>query len=351
MNLNNFNPINRTTITAFTRQMATLLLAGIPLVQTLDLIARGQNQVKFQKIIRDIKFNIEKGRSVHEALQKYPRYFNNLFCSLINVAEHSGTLDQMFDRLATYREKTEMLLSKIKKALYYPLGIAVLATGITVFLLIFVVPQFQNIFANFGASLPTLTRIVINLSKLLLNNGWLLFCGLSFSITSLILLHRRSKKFNLWLDYLVLQLPCFSNIIKTAIVARFARTLAIMISAGIPLLAALQHAKGSMNNQIYMAALVDVRERIIRGQTLFFSLQQTKLFPNILLQMVRVGEESGTLEKMLLKTAEVFERDVDNAVDGLSSLLEPIVMAVLGCLIGGLVIAMYLPIFQLGSVA
>lgn len=336
-------------ITAFTRQLATLAVSGIPLLQSLNIIYKGENNRVLGKIIQGILFSIEKGCSLTVSLGNYPRYFNELYRSLILAGERSGTLDVMLNRITSYQEKNELLVAKIKKALSYPLAIIIVATLITIFLLIFIVPQFQVLFSGLGVPLPPTTVLIIQISNFLQTHGWMLFMLGSVFVTGFILILKRSVTFSKKINSVILHLPLFGRLLKKAILVRFARTLATTFAAGLPLQEALQITSGVTGNPIYQSAILKIRDSIKRGQALHLSLPK-ELFPNLLIQMVAIGEESGTLETMLFKIAEIYEKEVDQTVEGLSSLLEPFIMIFLGLLIGGLVIAMYLPIFKLGFV-
>jgi len=342
--------INSTHITAFTRQLATLLLAGIPLMQALELIARGETNFIMTELINTIKIAVEKGCTVAEALAKCPLYFNDLYQNLIAAGEQSGTLDVMFERVANYKEKTEKLINKVKKALFYPLAVLLIALIVAILLLVFVVPQFEMLFANFGASLPVPTKMVIKMGDILQHYGWLALIIVILLTQLFVKFQKKSKKFTAALDKFLLKIPAIGLIVKNATLARFARTLATLFSAGLPLTEALQATAAATGNQVYLVATLQVREEVMSGNKIHLALQQTNLFPNVMIQMIAIGEESGTLEKMLLKIAETHENLVDAAVDNLSSLLEPFVMVILGLFIGGMVIALYLPIFKLGSI-
>lgn len=343
--------IKRGEITALTRQLATLLTAGIPLLQAFSIIAKGQQNLKMQALTHKIKYSIEKGNSVAETLAYYPQYFGTLYQSLILAGERSGTLDRMFEKIALYRENMDVIRGKIKKALFYPTAVIMIALLITVFLLVFIVPQFKILFTGFGAQLPTATLFIIKTSEFLQTYGWILLLLVIGFIIALNQTIKRSSVFANKFDRLLLALPITGSIIKHAILARFARTLATTFAAGLPLIDAIQITAGTADNRIYNNAILKIADEIKGGNMLHSSLKQVELFPYLLVQMIAVGEESGTLEKMLQKSAEIYEKAVDNAVENLSSLLEPVIMVILGLLIGGLVIAMYLPIFKLGSLA
>lgn len=337
-------------ITVLTRQISTLFNAGIPLLQTLELIARGTNHAPLKTLLLDLKNAIASGHSVASTFRKHPRYFNELYCNLVAAGEQSGTLDILFDRIANYREKTDYLTNKIKKALYYPLTIFLTALIITLILLLFVVPQFQTLFSNCGKNLPAATQFIITLSNALKNNFLIILIANILIAVLVKVALKKIKFFALLVDKYLLHLPVFGKLIKHAIFARLSQTLATIFAAGLPLVDALLAVANSTNNKIYKAAMRQVSEDVTVGQSLHLALKQTHLFPNLFLQLVAIGEESGTLEDMLNKIASIFQQEVDQTIDIFSSLLEPFVMIILGIIIGGLVIAMYLPIFKLGSV-
>lgn len=343
--------ISQQEITVFSRQLATMLTSGIPLVQALDIVARGVDNSRLQKLIISIKTDIETGTPLAEAFKKKPKYFNDLFCNLVEAGEQSGSLDIMLDKVATYKEKIESIKGKIKKALFYPTAVLVVAMLVTAGLLIFVIPQFESLFSGFGADLPALTRFVIKLSETVQQYWWLMFGIIIGAVWALVVAKRKSPQVANTIDRLSLQIPVIGKILKNAAIARFARTLSITFAAGLPLVDALKSVAGATGNILFYNAVNDMRENIASGQQMHVAMRaNAKLFPMMIIQMVGIGEESGSLESMLSKTADFYEEDVDNAVDALSSLLEPLIMAILGILIGGLVIAMYLPIFKLGSV-
>lgn len=337
-------------IAIFSRQLATMIGAGVPLVQGLDIVGRGHENPAMQELLLSVKADIEGGSNLTDALSKHPRYFDALFCNLVRAGEHAGILDSLLDKIATYKEKTEALKGKIKKALFYPTAVVIMAVIVTSILLLFVVPTFQNLFNSFGANLPAFTQMVINLSEWMQHWWWLVLLGMIACVTAFTQAKRRSRGFVEFLDRSVLKIPVIGEILNKAAIARFARTLGTMFAAGVPLVEALDSVAGATGNSVYTKAVNRVRENVSTGQQLQLSMQQTGLFPNMVVQMVAIGEESGALDSMLGKVADFYEEEVDNAVDGLSSLLEPLIMAVLGVLVGGLVIAMYLPIFKMGSV-
>lgn len=343
-------PVKPKDIAVFVRQLATMLAAGVPLVQSFDIIGRGHENPNMQQLVMGVKNDVEGGSALADALAKFPLHFDELVCNLVRAGEHAGVLETLLDKIATYKEKTEAIKGKIKKALFYPVAVMIVAFIVTTILLLFVVPQFQELFRNFGADLPAFTMFVIGLSQFLQDWWWAVFGGLGLGFYSLIQARKRSKKFHHLQDRLTLKIPVIGEIMRKAAIARYARTLATMFAAGVPLVEALQSVSGSTGNVVYANAVLEMREKVATGQQLQLAMSQSGLFPNMVVQMVAIGEESGSLDAMLAKVADFYEQEVDDAVDSLSSLLEPLIMALLGVLIGGLIIAMYLPIFKLGSV-
>jgi type IV pilus assembly protein PilC len=342
--------VKQNDITIFSRQVATMLGAGIPLIQSLELIAKGCEKPSLQNLINGLKSTIEGGVPVAEALQQYPDYFNDLYCNLIAAGEKSGTLDLMFNRIAAYKEKFESIKAKVKKALFYPTAVIIVAFVISSGLLIFVVPQFAELFKSFGADLPMPTRIVMAMSNFMKTYWWLVFGAIGGAIFAFKTALKKSANFAHKMDKVKLKFPIIGDILRKSAIARFARTLSTTFSAGLPLMEALQTVAGATGNWLYFNATEKIRDKVSTGQTLKSAMQESGLFPVMVVQMVGIGEESGTLENMLAKVAGIYEEQVDNAVDSLSSLLEPFIMAILGVMVGGLVIAMYLPIFKLGSI-
>lgn len=336
-------------ITIFSRQLATMIESGIPLVQSFDIVSKGQSNKRLKDLIEEIKHDVETGLTLSESLIKHPAQFNELFCNLVDAGEKSGSLDIMLDKVATYKEKIETIKKKIKKALTYPMAILVVAFIVTAGLLIFVVPQFEALFKGFGADLPAMTKMVVNMSAFFQAYWYLIFGSLGGAIYAFIYAKNHSIDFARKVDMALLRLPVIGPIIEKAAIARFSRTLSITFAAGLPLVEALKSVAGATGNIVFANATDKIREEVSTGQQMNIAMENTHLFPNMVIQMVAIGEESGALEKMLSKVADFFEEDVDNAVDSLSSLLEPIIMSILGVLVGGLVIAMYLPIFKLGS--
>ena len=337
-------------IAVFTRQLATMMKAGVPLVQSFDIVADGCDKPLMKELIHEIRDTVAAGGGFANALRKHPRQFDDLFCSLVESGETAGALETMLDRVATFKEKTEQLKAKIKKALTYPLAVLVVAVIVTAILLIKVVPIFAETFRGFGADLPAFTLFVLGLSEALQNSWIMVLLVIGASLIGFREARFRSKKFAYWVDKYMLKLPVVGNIIYNSIIARFARTLATTFSAGVPIVDALQSVAGAAGNQLYANAIMEVREEVMTGIQLQQTLKSRKLFPTLLYQMTAIGEESGALDEMLEKAALHCEEAVDNAVDNLTSLLEPLIMAVLGVQVGGLLIAMYLPIFQLGNV-
>ena len=337
-------------IAIFSRQIATMLAAGIPLVQAFDIVGAGHDNPAMQKLILGIRADLESGTALAEALGRHPLYFDDLFVNLVTAGEQAGALDTLLDKIATYKEKTEAIKKKIKKALFYPAAVLVVAFIVTLILLIFVIPQFESLFKGFGADLPAFTRMVIDLSMFVQTKGWAVGMVVGGGIAFYIYTKKRSKKLREFEDRLFLKLPIVGSILVKASIARFARTLSTMFSAGVPLVEALQSVAGATGNIVYEKAVLAMRDEVSTGQRLQRAMENTGLFPNMVIQMIAVGEESGSLDEMSSKVADFYEADVDNAVDSMSSLLEPMIMAILGVLVGGLVIAMYLPIFKMGAV-
>ena len=336
-------------IAVFSRQLATMLKAGVALVQAFDIIGKGHENPSMQLMLLSIKANLEGGDTLAEALKKNPLYFDELFCNLVDAGEHAGVLDTLLDKVATYKEKTETMKKKIKKALTYPLAVVIVAVIVTAILLLFVVPVFEDLFKSFGADLPVFTQMVVNMSKGLKEWWWIVLGLIMLAVYVFIYFKKRSRPFNHFLDRALLGLPVIGSILNKSAIARFARTLSTMSAAGVPLVDALNSVAGACGNIIYNDAVLKMREEVATGQRLQFAMLQTHLFPHMVQQMVAIGEESGSLDAMLAKVADFYEEEVDNLVDNLSSLMEPIIMVILGILIGGLIIAMYLPIFKMGA--
>jgi type IV pilus assembly protein PilC len=337
-------------IAVFSRQLATMLAAGIPLVQSFDIVGAGHEKPSVQKLILDIKADVEGGVSLHEALAKRPLHFDDLYVNLVEAGEQAGALESLLDKVATYKEKTEALKKKVKKALFYPTAVLVVAIIVTVILLIFVIPQFKELFSSFGADLPAFTQMVINLSEFVQKWGVVVAAVLGGAGYAFMYFKKRSKKMRENLDRMTLKLPIIGPIMHKAALARFARTLSTMFAAGVPLVEAMDSVAGATGNIVYENAVLAMRDEVATGTRLQRAMDNTGLFPNMVVQMIAVGEEAGALDEMSGKVATFYEAEVDNAVDAMSSLLEPLIMAILGVLVGGLVIAMYLPIFKLGQV-
>ena len=337
-------------IAIFSRQLATMLTAGIPLVQAFEIVGAGHDVPAVQKLILNIKTDVEGGTTLADALAKHPLYFDDLFVNLVEAGEQAGALESLLDKIATYKEKTEALKKKIKKALTYPTAVLAVALIVTIILLVFVIPQFEDLFKCFGADLPGFTQMVINLSEFVQAKGWFLAMVAGGSMYGFLEAKKRSRKMRHILDRLSLKMPIIGTILNKAAIARYARTLSTMFNAGVPLVEALQSVAGATGNIVYENAVLEIREEVATGQRLAAAMENRGLFPNMVIQMIAVGEESGALDDMASKVADFYEEEVDNAVDSMSSLLEPMIMAILGVLVGGLVIAMYLPIFKMGAV-
>ena len=337
-------------IAIFARQLATMMKAGVPLVQSFEIVAEGLDNPSMREVVLGIKGEVEGGSSFAGALKKYPQHFDDLFCSLVASGEQSGALETMLDRVAIYKEKSELLKQKIKKAMKYPATVIVVAVVVTIILMLKVVPVFQDLFSSFGADLPAFTQMVVNMSKWMQVYWWVLILGIGLTIGAFIEAKKRSEAFRDLLDRAALKAPIFGDLVYKAIIARYSRTLATTFAAGVPLIEALESTAGATNNVVYRKAVMQIRDDVSTGQQLQFAMRTTNVFPSMAIQMVAIGEESGALDAMLEKVATHFENEVDNAVDGLTSMMEPLIMAILGVLVGGLVVAMYLPIFQMGQV-
>jgi len=344
-------PITTKDIAVFSRQLATMMKAGVPMVQAFDIVGQGHSNPSMGKLIMQIKLDVEAGGTLANALSQHPTYFDDLFVSLVDAGEQSGALETLLDKVATYKEKTEALKAKIKKAMTYPIAVLVVAVIVSAILLIFVVPTFAEMFEGFGAELPAFTLFVVGLSDMLVENVWFFIIAIGGIIFGFKQAKLRSKAFRDSLDKLTLKMPAFGVLATNSSIARFARTLATMFAAGVPLVEAMDSVAGASGNSVYSKAILEVRDDIASGTTLQASLGQRKdLFPNMLIQMVGIGEESGALDEMLDKVAEYYEEAVDDAVDNLTAMMEPLIMSFLAVVIGGLVIAMYLPIFKMGEV-
>ncbi|MFT6463629.1 type II secretion system F family protein [Halopseudomonas sp.] len=337
-------------IAFFTRQLATMMASGVPIIQAFDIIAEGTENPNFQKLINEIKVDVAAGNTLADSLRQHPKYFDDLFCNLVESGEQSGRLESLLDRIATYKEKTEAMKAKIKKAMTYPIAVVVVAVVVTAILLLKVVPQFKDVFANFGAELPAFTTMVINLSEWL--QSWWFIILIFFVAVGYVYgkAHVKSKKLRDSEDRILLKAPIVGDIIYKAAVARYARTLSTTFAAGVPLVDALDSVAGAAGNVVFYNAVMQIKEDVSAGSQLNFSMRTTNVFPSLAVQMAGIGEESGNLDGMLDKVADYYEAEVDNAIDNLTTLMEPMIMVVLGVLVGGLIIAMYLPIFQLGAV-
>jgi type IV pilus assembly protein PilC len=336
-------------IAVFARQLATMLEAGVPLVQAFDIVGKGHKNPSMSEMLLSVKADIEGGDTLAEALRKKYLYFDDLFCSLVEAGEQAGVLEGLLDKIATYKEKSESIKKKVKKALTYPIAVLVVAFIVTAVLLIFVVPVFEELFQSFGADLPAFTRFVIDLSEWSQEWWWAVLGTIFITIQVFSYFKKRSVKFRHFIDKTLLKIPVIGMILDMSALARFARTLATMSAAGVPLVDALESVAGACGNIVYAEAVLKIREDVATGQRLQFAMQQVDLFPHLVIQMVAIGEESGKVDSMLDKVADFYEEEVDNLVDNLSSLMEPFIMVILGILVGGLIVAMYLPIFKLGA--
>src|SRR6202140_1378146 len=341
--------VNALDIAVFSRQLATMMSAGIPMVQAFEIIGNGHEKPSMQKLVLDIKSNIEGGSTLHESLAKHPLYFDDLFVNLVEAGEQAGALETLLDKIATYKEKTEALKKKIKTALFYPTAVLAVALIVSTILLIFVIPQFESLFKGFGADLPGFTQMVVNMSRFMQHQGWMVGIVIGGAVYAFMHFHKRSRNMRRALDRAMLKFPIIGPILVKSAIARFARTLSTMFAAGVPLVEAMQSVAGATGNIVYEEATLRMKDEVATGQRLWRALESAGLFPNRVVQMIAVGEESGSLDTMSAKVAEFYGGEGDNAVDSMSSLLEPMIMAILGVLVGGMVIAMYLPIFKLGS--
>ncbi|HEV8645356.1 MAG TPA: type II secretion system F family protein [Burkholderiales bacterium] len=336
-------------ITFFTRQLATMMKSGVPLLQAFDIVGKGHSNPAVARLLMDIKNEVETGNSLNAAFRKYPLHFDALFCNLVGAGEQAGILDSLLDRLATYKEKILAIKSKIKAALFYPVSIIVVAFIITAIIMIFVIPAFKDLFSNFGADLPAPTLFVMAISDVFVKWWWAIFGGVGFGVWFFFYTWKRSVKMQMVMDRLILKVPVFGPLVRKATIARWTRTLSTMFAAGVPLVEALDSVAGAAGNYVYYEATKKIQKEVSTGVSLTSAMTNVNVFPNMVLQMVSIGEESGALDGMLSKVADFFEQEVDDAVEALSSLMEPMIMVVLGVLIGGMVIAMYLPIFKMGQ--
>ena len=337
-------------IAGFSRQMATMVSAGVPIVQAMDICARGAEKPKLQDLLFTIKGDVETGSSMAAALRKHPLYFDRLFCNLVYAGESAGVLDDMLNKVASYKERMESIKGKIKKAMYYPATVMAVAVIVTAIILLFVIPEFKNLFSSVGVSLPAFTLLVISISDFVTEWWWIILAGIIGTVYATIAAWKRSEKFRRIIDKLTLKLPVFGPIFEKAALARFARTLSTTFSAGVPMVEALESVAGATGNTVYGDAIMRIREDVATGQSLQLTMRQQNLFPHMVIQMTGIGEESGALDELLAKVADFYEEEVNNAIEVLSSLIEPMIMVVIGVLVGSLVIAMYLPIFKLAAV-
>jgi type IV pilus assembly protein PilC len=342
--------VNDKDITLFTRQLATMMRSGVPLLQAFEIVAKGTDNPAVAKLFTEIKQDVETGTSLSNAFRKYPLYFDDLFCNLVGAGEAAGILDDLLDRLATYKEKMQAIISKIKSALFYPVSILGVAAIVVAVIMIFVVPAFKQVFSSFGADLPAPTLIVMAISDFTVTYWYIVFGVPAIAIYFFMQAWKRSQKVQFFMDRLLLKVPVFGPVVRKATIARWLRTLSTMFAAGVPLVEALDSVGGASGNIVYLLATKKIQSEVSTGTSLTTAMGNANVFPNMVIQMASIGEESGALDSMLGKSADIFEREVDDAVEGLSSLMEPLIMVVLGVLIGGLVVAMYLPIFKLGQV-
>jgi len=337
-------------IALFTRQLATMMKAGVPLLQAFDIVGRGNPNPSVTKLLNDVRTDVETGTSLSSAFRKYPLYFNTLYCNLVEAGEAAGILESLLDRLAIYMEKTEGIKSKIKSALMYPISVLVVAFVVVAVIMIFVIPAFKEVFTSFGADLPAPTLVVIGISEFFVKYWWLIFGGLGGGLYFFFESWKRSEKVQAFMDRLMLKLPVFGDLVYKSVVARWTRTLSTMFAAGVPLVEALDSVGGASGNSVYTRATEKIQVEVSTGTSLTVAMQNANVFPSMVLQMCAIGEESGALDHMLGKAADFYEAEVDEMVAGLSSLMEPIIIVILGTIIGGIVISMYLPIFKLGQV-
>jgi type IV pilus assembly protein PilC len=337
-------------IAIFSRQIATMMSAGVPLVQSFEIVGRGHENASMQEMVLTIKSDVEAGNSLADSLARHHLHFDELYVNLVRAGEAAGILEDLLGKIATYKEKTEAIKAKIKKALTYPMVVLLVAFIITAILMIFVIPQFADLFRGFGADLPAMTQMVISLSNGFVDYWYIIFGSLFGLAVAFVQARKRFPAFNHFLDRLLLKTPIFGDIVTKATIARYARTLSTMFAAGVPLVEAMESVAGAAGNIVYHKAIMKMRDEIATGTQLQMAMRESNLFPNMVVQMVAIGEESGSLDAMLAKVADFYEMEVDNAVDNLSALMEPMIMAILGVLIGGLVVAMYLPIFKMGEV-
>ncbi|HHA2451065.1 TPA: type II secretion system F family protein [Stenotrophomonas maltophilia] len=344
------SPVKPKDIAFFSRQMATMMKSGVPIVSALDIIASGHKNPRMKKLVDTIRTDIEGGSSMYEAVSKHPVQFDELYRNLVRAGEGAGVLETVLDTVATYKENIEALKGKIKKALFYPIMVVVVAMLVSGIMLVFVVPQFEDVFKSFGAELPAFTQLVVNLSRFMVSWWWLMLLVAIGTAVALVMSYKRSPKMQHAMDRLVLKVPVIGQIMHNSAIARFSRTTAVTFKAGVPLVEALGIVAGATGNTVYEEAVLRMRDDVSVGYPVNMSMKQTNLFPHMVIQMTGIGEEAGALDAMLFKVAEYYEQEVNNSVDALSSLLEPMIMVFIGTIVGGMVIAMYLPIFKLGAV-
>ena len=343
-------PIKPKDLAIFTRQLATMMKAGVPLLQAFDIVGRGNPNPNVTKLLNNIRTDVETGTSLSVAFRKYPLYFDNLYCNLVEAGESAGILDALLDRLAVYMEKTEAIKSKIKSALMYPIGVLIVLLVITAVMMIFVVPAFKEVFSSFGADLPAPTLVVIAMSEFFVKYWWLIFGGLGGGVYFFMQAWKRNEKMQHVMDRVLLKMPVFGVLVDKSCIARWTRTLSTMFAAGVPLVEALDSVGGAAGNSVYEVGTKKIQQEVSTGTALTVAMTNTNLFPSMVLQMCSIGEESGSLDHMLGKAADFYEAEVDDMVAGISSLMEPIIIVILGTVVGGLVVALYLPIFKLGQV-
>ncbi len=337
-------------IAIFTRQLATMMKAGVPLLQAFDIVGRGNANASVSRLLNDVRSDVETGTSLSSAFRKFPKYFDNLYCNLVEAGEAAGILEELLDRLATYMEKTEGIKSKIKSALMYPISVVVVAFVVVAIIMIFVIPAFKQVFSSFGADLPAPTLIVMAISEFFVAYWWLIFGVIGGGLYFFMQAWKRNERVQKVMDRLLLKIPIFGSLIEKSCVARWTRTLSTMFAAGVPLVEALDSVGGASGNSVYADATVKIQQEVSTGTSLTSAMTNANLFPSMVIQMTAIGEESGSIDHMLGKAADFYESEVDDMVAGLSSLMEPIIIVFLGVLIGGIVVSMYLPIFKLGQV-
>ena len=342
--------ISQADITVFTRQLATMMKAGLPLMQAFEIVARGHTNATMTQLLMQIRSDIEQGSPMGKAFAKHPKYFDRFYCNLISAGEAGGVLESLLDKLAVYKEKTQAIKKKVKSALTYPIAVVVVAVVLVLVMMMFVLPAFKKVYEGMGAELPGLTQMMMNLSDFFVSYGWVIIVAIVASIVFFVQAHKRSPKLQKRVDAMLLRVPIFGSIVRKATIARWARTTSSLFAAGVPLVEALESVAGASGNILYEEATLDIRAKVNQGLSLTSGMQNSDLFPNMMIQMASIGEESGSLDDMLNKAAEFYEDEVDNSVAQLSSLMEPIIMVVLGSIIGVILVAMYLPLFNLGSV-